>query len=159
MIAKSTCQHCGGGFEFDLEQFEPSGGAGESAFGQTIDCPHCGQSTIVTLRQNPFAARPTATSAPESKASRIFKWILLGVGAILLLVLIYELIHNWQFIGESIAGIFPIVGGALGGLVLLFVGIITIILGVLWTFFPWFVYFKLNRLNALLEKIEINTRK
>ena len=55
------------------------------------------------------------------------------------------------------------IGGASVSLVLtVFLAIVCLLvvaLAVLWIVFPWFVYAKLDRMIALLEKIEENTRQ
>jgi hypothetical protein len=99
MIAKSSCQHCGGAFEFDLEQFEHSGEAGSTSFGQTIDCPHCKLSTIVNLRKNSFGTRPPEI-VPRAKWQD-WLWLKIVLGLLILAeicVIIWSEVHYGQFV-------------------------------------------------------------
>ena len=57
---KSSCLHCGGHIVFP-----------EAGVGQTIPCPHCGQSTLLAL--------PAAPGLPRSRTAL---WAGLGVGVI-----------------------------------------------------------------------------
>jgi UPF0716 family protein affecting phage T7 exclusion len=61
-------------------------------------------------------------------------------------------------IGEAIATVFPWVGGAIGGIILVAVALFIFILGVFWLIFPWMVYSMLKNLQEELKRIETNTR-
>jgi hypothetical protein len=47
------CQHCSGKIEFDANQIDVTGAAGNTLTGQTIACPHCGLDTILFVPQPP----------------------------------------------------------------------------------------------------------
>ena len=142
MIAKSNCEHCQNPIEFEAEQV-----------GQTVECPHCGKSFTLTLPKN-FIKPNQKISNPSKNIKWGWLWLLLGIIVVIILAWIFS-----EPIGNAVAAIFPFVGGAIGGMILLITAIIGFILACLWTFFPWFVYSKMNRMNELLEKIERNTRK
>ena len=70
--AKCACGQCGGHIEFPLE-----------AAGQSVACPHCGNSTAL------------AVAAPAKK-SGLLKWLLLAVTMILFLVLALLGMKFWR---------------------------------------------------------------
>ena len=49
MISKSNCQKCGQTFEFDASEFEESGRTATHILGQAIDCPSCGNKTVIAV--------------------------------------------------------------------------------------------------------------
>ena len=54
------CQHCSGKIEFDADQIDVTGAAGNTLTGQTIPCPHCGLDTIFI----PNARQKMPSSSP-----------------------------------------------------------------------------------------------
>jgi hypothetical protein len=92
MIAKSNCQKCGQTFEFDLSEFEESGRTATHIFGQSIDCPVCGNLTVVTIKKTdapeplkiPVAKPPVSQKAKpkEPAASEKIAWICAAIFAV-----------------------------------------------------------------------------
>jgi hypothetical protein len=66
------CQYCDKGIEFDANQLDVSGAAGDVLIGQTITCPHCGLDTILFVpndqrKINPQPAKSAPPPAPPPK--------------------------------------------------------------------------------------------
>src|SRR6266571_5782083 len=59
---KGFCKSCGGHLEFRT-----------SALGQTISCPHCGQSTVLSAAPGPFPAPPVLPQVAGSRAAEAVK--------------------------------------------------------------------------------------
>lgn len=53
MISKCECLHCKGGIEFEIDNFQEESRTEYVSFGQTIDCPHCGNPTSIYLPIEP----------------------------------------------------------------------------------------------------------
>jgi len=151
VLVKCSCQHCGGSIEFDADELERSGSTGRRVLGQVVDCPHCGKPTQLYLNLAEFVA--PKTSVQPKKIKYIWIYILAGIVLIVGLACFFG-----EQIGNFIAEAFPIVGGALGGIISLVVFILVLILAAFWIIFPWMVYSMLGRLHQELKKIEANTR-
>lgn len=151
MLAKCSCQHCGGSIEFDADGLERSGSTGHRVLGQMIDCPHCGKSTQLYLNLSEFV-NPNRPKQPKKIK---YGWFYVLGGILVAIILAY---FFGERIGNFIAEIFPIVGGAVGGLILLSFFVLILILAVFWIIFPWMVYSMLHSIREELRRIEANTR-
>jgi hypothetical protein len=151
MISKCECQQCGESIEFDASQLEITGDTPCRSLGQTVDCPHCDKPTQLYLNKAQFKS---AKNPVSKKIKWGWLWLLGGCLAAIFMAWLFG-----ERIGNGIAAAFPFVGGAIGGIILLSIAVIAFILACLWTFFPWFVYSKMNRMNDLLAKIEQNTNE
>ena len=58
------CQYCNKGIEFNAEQLEVSGSAGDKITGQTTTCPHCGMDTLLFIPREK-TPEPIAEKPPE----------------------------------------------------------------------------------------------
>lgn len=163
MIAKSSCQHCGGGFEFDIEQFDPNGGSAMMDFGQTIDCPHCGKKTIIALaRKTDGVELPASERLKGFSKSKPFDWKKFWIIISVLLIIIAGITwlgiciyRNPGLLGQIGAG-----GISIAAVILACVsGFFALVIGVMWVVFPWLVYTQLEGVRRELKKIEENTRK
>lgn len=56
MITKCECEKCGRHIEFDAAQLERSGETSHRILGQSIDCPHCQQRTVLYIPRHVTAA-------------------------------------------------------------------------------------------------------
>jgi hypothetical protein len=68
MISKSNCQKCGQTFEFDSSEFEESGRTATHVFGQSIDCPFCGNKTVITV-EKPIVSEPSKPIPSEERVN------------------------------------------------------------------------------------------
>jgi uncharacterized membrane protein len=156
MLAKCSCQHCGGSIEFDADGLERSGSTARRVLGQVIDCPHCGKSTQLYLNLAEFVTPMPARWPTQAQPKRNrYGWLYVLLGITVVIVLTY---FFGKKAGNFIADVFPIVGGAVGGLIFLAVAILILFLAIFWIIFPWMVYSMLRRLHEELKRIEINTR-
>ena len=152
MIAKTSCQHCGIHIEFEVENAN-----------QFVPCPSCGKQTRLLMagsatipgfvpRNSPWAAPASISQKPAGRKKIV--WVV-TISLVLLAVVIYASFRYREIMVQ--------IGGASVSLVLtVFLAIVSLLgvaLAVLWIVFPWFVYAKLDRMIALLEKIEENTRQ
>ncbi len=117
-----------------------------------IDCPHCGKSTQLYLNLSEFV-NPNKPKQPKKIR---FGWLYVIGGIVAAIILAY---FFGEKIGNYIDEIFPIVGGAVGGLIFLAVFIFFLILAIFWIIFPWMVYSMLKSLRDELKRIEVNTRR
>lgn len=136
--AKCKCQHCNEVLEFSPSEFPP---------GTTIACPYCGMETSLFI---PMAG----TQGKARPNKRLLLTIAVFVALALLAFAAYKIVKAGQTeqaaeaVGVAGFGIIWIIGAVIGFLI-----------AVLWIIFPVFVYFGINRLERLLQKIEVNTRK
>jgi DNA-directed RNA polymerase subunit RPC12/RpoP len=138
-FSKCKCQHCSQGIQFEVSQA-----------GQTVTCPNCGMETVL------FIPRVKRATNIVRKPARFNLWLFVAL-SVAVAVLVFGAVYmvflpkNTQ-IAESV--------GMTGmGIFMLFAGFVVFIWAMLWILFPVFVYFSLNRLEAVLKQIEVNTRK
>jgi DNA-directed RNA polymerase subunit RPC12/RpoP/uncharacterized membrane protein len=149
-LTKCWCTHCKGHIEFDSD-----------AAGETIQCPHCQQDTVLFVpRPGPRSYLPEQLE-PEPEAPPIAKdktiWIRRGVitaGALFILVSIGAVIRDMmkrgvfgEFIGRSATGLFGVI-----------VAVAILFWIVMWLLFPIVVYFQLKRMNETLADIRDGKR-
>ena len=91
------CQHCSGKIEFDANQIDVTGAAGNALTGQTIACPHCGLDTILFVPQQPKQeSKPVADRKPAPSRLKIpnatklpaktIGFVTLGIFSLLILI-------------------------------------------------------------------------
>ncbi len=91
------CQHCSGKIEFDANQIDVTGSAGNTLTGQTIACPHCGLNTILFVPQPPKQeSKPAADRKPAPSwlkipnatklPVKIVGFVTLGIFSLLVLI-------------------------------------------------------------------------
>ena len=137
MLAKCNCQSCGGGIEFDVEQT-----------GASIECPHCQQPTLLRAAFRPASRSP-------GKNGKLIAWYIGIIGGVLVLIVGLSLYLHILTPLDVAAG----TGGGLMFIIVAIGGILLFVLAIFWLIFPWMVYGQMKRINASLEKIEINTEK
>jgi hypothetical protein len=69
MIAKCSCNHCGGHIEFEADGFQP---------GTRTECPHCKMETLLFIPPAPeLPNQPTSTSKKSSKVGLLVVGIII----------------------------------------------------------------------------------
>ncbi len=71
-FATCACQHCGGHIEFDVAGIPESGSYQGATIGQTVECPHCHLSTVLSVLQSPssiLSSAPELTPTPVKTAT------------------------------------------------------------------------------------------
>src|ERR1700733_2151060 len=109
MIASIKCQRCNQEIELELERF----GGKKNLFGQTVNCPHCNQSTLLNLNLASTATKKTAKTS---------LWTIIIGGIIILSFVIYFAVQMME--SKTVAKeFFPTAGGffLLGVLTIFFI--------------------------------------
>ncbi|HVM51019.1 MAG TPA: zinc ribbon domain-containing protein [Candidatus Acidoferrum sp.] len=137
-LVKCRCRNCNGHLEFEANRD-----------GEVLACPHCGVETQLYIPGR--AALPVEHGKVVSKPNKKPRTII-GLAIVLLLVVVSLAMWGLETTGTIAAG----------GLTLI-VALIAVAFGIiwagLWIIFPVFVYFALNRIERLLQQIELNTRR
>lgn len=77
MLEKCRCFRCNGFVEFDLEQFKAEKESGNYIVGQDVTCPHCQQTTPLSIANQSISDAPRASASEsmiEAKATAPRSW-------------------------------------------------------------------------------------
>jgi len=131
-LIKCTCQTCNQHIEFDAQEL-----------GRATNCPHCGMETLLFGPSTP----PPLKRVPNHKRN----WIISIIAIITLLVVLLS--GRTMLLNASALA----AGGVLSVILSLVVVVLVVIIVLLWIIFPVFVYFGMQRMEALLKQIATNT--
>jgi transcription elongation factor Elf1 len=78
MLAKCSCQNCGGSIEFEAVEFEFNAETSHRKLGQFIDCPHCDKQTQIYMNKSEFVAPKIPQLKSTQRASNLISCNICG---------------------------------------------------------------------------------